>query len=365
MGWSKGVRGVRVVWLVLGSAGAIAVAALGTIWSPWGLTAAAAFGAVVVGLASALFQSGRQRRWPGLTAVGIVTLGMIVAARVVVADEGDHLRSLPLPGGGQSGAPGTGQGRVVDRLVEEQDVVLSAAPLLGPMGLIPRGEGVGLTEALRREYARMRAAEGTTPSPFASTVLGLDGPESFDLLWHEVPAPRSSVGVVFLHGYGGSFALPCWEVASAAARAGMETACPSVGQRGDWWTARGERIARETIRWMRARGATRIVLAGLSNGGIGASRLAPRLRRELSGIVLLSGAAAVGPPPGLPVLVVHGRQDKMTSAGVARRYAARAGRRGTLVLVDGDHFVLVGRAAEIQGRLTAWLEALGVPSWPG
>jgi pimeloyl-ACP methyl ester carboxylesterase len=327
-----------------GAAGAIAVVALGTIWTPWALTGAAAVLVVVAGVVTG------RRRWPGLTRVGIGALGMLLAARVVVADEGDHLRATSLPG--------AGQGRVVDRLVEEQDVVLSAAPLLGPMGLIPRGEGAGLTAALRREYARMRLAEGTAPSPFASTLLELDGPESFDVLWHAVPARRSSVAVLFLHGYGGSFALPCWEVASAAARAGMETACPSVGQRGDWWTARGEHIARQTIRWMQARGATRIVLAGLSNGGIGASRLAPRLRRDIDGLVLLSGAAPVAPPRGLPVLVVHGRQDTMTSPAVARRYARGAGRRGTLVLLDGDHFVLVGRAAEIQSRLTAWLAAL-------
>jgi pimeloyl-ACP methyl ester carboxylesterase len=265
---------------------------------------------------------------------------------VVVADEGENLR--------QGELPGSGSGRVVDRLLEEQDIVISAAPLLGPLKLIPRGEGTGLTEALRREYARMRAAEGAAPSPFASTALSLDGPESFDLLWHEVRGRRSTTAVVFLHGYGGSFALPCWEVASAAARAGMETACPSVGQRGDWWTARGERITRETIRWLRARGATRIVLAGLSNGGIGASRLAPRLRGELAGLVLISGAAPVAPPRGVPVLVVHGRRDRMTSPAIARQ----AGRRGKLVMLDGDHFVLVTKAEEIQRELETWLAAL-------
>lgn len=327
---------------------ALGVACLGTLWTPWALTAAAALVVMVVGLV------GGRRRWPGSTLVGAVALAQVCAVHLVVADEGDHLRAAPVP----VPVPGAGQGRVVDRLVEEQDVVLSAAPLLGPMKLVPRGEGAGLTDGLRREYARMRAVEGTAPSPFASTVLGLDGRESFDLMWHEVAGRRSDVGVVFLHGFGGSFALPCWEVASAAARAGMETACPSIGQRGDWWTARGEDITRQTIAWMRARGARRIVLAGLSNGGIGASRLAPRMRGEIAGVVLLSGAAAVEPPRGLPVLVVHGRADHMTSAGVARRYAARAGRRGTLVLLDGDHFVLVARAAEIQSHLTDWLGAL-------
>lgn len=337
-------RSGPVVAAVGAGVGAIGVVALGTIWTPWALMGVAAIVTVVAGVLTG------RRRWPGLTRAGIVALAMLGAARVVVADEGDHLRSTRLPG--------AGQGRVVDRLVEEQDVVLSAAPLLRPMGLIPSREGDGLTGALRREYARMRLAEGAAPSPFASTALALDGPESFDVLWHAVPAGRSSVAVLFLHGYGGSFALPCWEVASAAASAGMQTACPSVGQRGDWWTARGERIARQTIAWLRARGATRIVLAGLSNGGIGASRLAPRLRREIDGLVLLSGAAPVAPPRGLPVLVVHGRQDRMTSPAVASRYARGAGRRGTLVLLDGDHFVLVARAAEIQGRLIAWLAAL-------
>ena len=327
--------------------GSLAVAALATLWSPWGLTAAAASAVVVVGVVTSPF---RGRRLRGLTWAGLVGVAVVLGARVVVADDGEHLRAVPLPEGGRGG-------RIVDRLVEEQDVVLSAAPLLGSLRMIPRGEGEGLTGALQTEYARMRGAEGAAPSPFASTVLGLDGPDAFDVLLHEAQGARGSVAVVFLHGYGGSFALPCWEVAAAAARVGMETACPSVGPRGDWWTPRGERIARETVRWVRGRGATRVVLAGLSNGGIGASRLAPRLRREIDGVVLLSGAAPVAPPRGLPVLVVHGRQDRMTSASVATRYARRAGRHGTLVLLPGDHFVLVHRAEQIQARLAEWLAA--------
>ena len=338
-----------VARVLISGVGCLAIAALGTLWSPWAIVSAAALVALLVGLATA-----RSRRWPGLTLAACVALLTLLAARFVAADDGENLRATPLPQ--------AGSGRVVDRLLEEQDVVLSAAPLLRPMGLIPPREGEGLTAALRREYGRMLAAEGVAPSPLASTALGLDGPDSFDVLVHDASAPLASdVAVLFLHGYGGSFALPCWEIAAAAADAGMRTACPSVGQRGDWWTSRGERIARTTIRWLRASGARRVVLAGLSNGAIGASRLAPRLRRGIDGVLLVSGASGAPPPGGLPVLVIQGDHDTMTSPVVARAYARRAGRRGTFVPLEGDHFVLVHRAVEIQARVTQWLQAFSGP----
>src|SRR5262249_44450006 len=157
---------------------------------------------------------------------------------------------------------------------------------------------------------------------------GLERPTSFDLVRVGEASERAPQGaVVFLHGFGGNFTLPCWLVAQAARRAGLVTFCPSIRPAGDWWQADGEATLRRTVQIVRARGIDRIYLAGLSNGGIGASRLAPRMRGSFRGLVLISGAAADAPAPGVPALVIHGRRDAMVAVSVAARYASRTGAR--------------------------------------
>jgi pimeloyl-ACP methyl ester carboxylesterase len=136
--------------------------------------------------------------------------------------------------------------------------------------------------------------------------------------------------VIFLHGFAGGFSLPCWQLAQAAAEVGMATVCPQLGWRGDWWSPNGRRIFEDSLARLRARGAKRIVLAGLSNGGVGASALAGRTRTKLDGLVLISGQGR-GAPSGVPTLVLYGRKD--------RHYpGARAAR---LVSLDGGHFAFL------------------------
>jgi pimeloyl-ACP methyl ester carboxylesterase len=150
--------------------------------------------------------------------------------------------------------------------------------------------------------------------------------------------------VVLLHGYGGSFALPCWAFARAAARAGWSTLCPSIGDGGDWWTARGADRLRASIDLARDRGARRIAIAGLSNGARGAAELAARSGAERA--ILISGASRQASPV-VPTLIVQGDRDRMSGLALARAYARRAPRRATLAVLAGGHFVLLERLDEI------------------
>ena len=105
---------------------------------------------------------------------------------------------------------------------------------------------------------------------------------------------------------------------------------------------------------LRARGKTRIYLAGLSNGGIGASRLAPRLADEkLAGLVLVSGAAADARASAVPTLVLQGRNDTQVSASVVHAYATRSNAK--YVEYDAGHFVLLVDRAKVQPAITDWL----------
>jgi pimeloyl-ACP methyl ester carboxylesterase len=215
-------------------------------------------------------------------------------------------------------------------------------------------EDVRLSDTLRRAYAVMREDEATTLSPFLSTSLGGQQPAAFDALIAEPPA-TSPVGVIFLHGYGGNFAMQCWLVARPALRIGAVTLCPSTGVRGDWWTESGERILRQSIEELHRRGVERIYLAGLSNGGVGACRLAPKLQAQLAGMILISGADPDVPPPALPVLVIHGAQDERMPLPVLQQYAAATGPNGSAYIVEGDHFVLLKQAEALQQVIADWL----------
>jgi pimeloyl-ACP methyl ester carboxylesterase len=101
----------------------------------------------------------------------------------------------------------------------------------------------------------------------------------------------------------------------------------------------------------------RIYLVGLSNGAKGASVLAPRFRRQLSGLVLISGLSGRARPSGVPTLLVHGRRDPAVSEARAQRYLRRARGRATVtrVAMAGDHYVLLTRERRVRAAIGRWL----------
>jgi hypothetical protein len=242
--------------------------------------------------------------------------------------------------------------RAIDRLIDERDVSINAARAIRITGLMRDPDVPAVPEAMRSAYDQLSAEEGALlPSPFVATYLGLQRPGASDTL--EIAASGKGT-VIFLHGFAGNFTMSCWLFARAAKKQGLGTVCPSTGWIGDWWSAQGEAIVRDTIRSLRSRGEQRIYLAGLSNGAIGASRLAPRLSDQIAGLVLLSGAASDAPSPDMPTLVIHGRDDAQIPSSIARAYAQRVGAR--YVELPAGHFVLLllrDRVAQIIG---GWFE---------
>jgi len=234
----------------------------------------------------------------------------------------------------------------------EAPLAVGGTHLLVAAGRILDPDTPALESAMLAAYGRMRADEDDP----ASVVHVRQTPLAPDLLVYEAKAP-SRTAVLFLHGYGGRFALPCWQIAHAVAALGAGTACPSIGVEGDWWTAAGQRGVRAAADALHAAGYERIVLAGLSNGGIGASRLAARMKGTFAAVVLISGADPGAAPPGVPVLVVHGRRDAMSSAAGARAYARKAG--ATYVEVDAGHFAMLLRAGQVDRAIIDFVASLG------
>ena len=305
----------------------------------------AAVAAAAVALA---MRPSRRRRWLALAAA--LAAVAIVVVRIAATGRGDaagHMLTLP----------GAGSSRWLGRLVDEQDVGLAGARVLTWRWPLVREERATLPRAMRAAYVEMRSDLGVTPSPVLDTLLGRQGPAAFDaMVVARADAVPARSAVVFLHGFAGSFALECWLVARAADAIGAITVCPATGFSGRWSDRDGERTLRATLEYLRARDIRRVYLAGLSNGAAGAAALAPRFGgAPLAGLILISGAPAAAPAPGLPALVVHGDRDPMASARAARAYASQHHAR--YAGFDAGHFVLLTHRDQTRAAIAAWLRA--------
>jgi predicted esterase len=330
-------RGVAAVALVC-----VAIAVGLGVHASWSVSGWTILAACALGAAAAFVNSARRRR--SLQALAAAALLVLLIVRLAAA-RGPHVTMPTLPGGTSS--------RWLGRLVDEQDVSLLGARALIRRWPVTHDERERLPQEMRAAYGEMRAAVGTFPSPVLNTLVRRQAPSGFDALVFEPRGGPSGAAVVFLHGFGGSFALECGLVAEAAQAIGAFTVCPATGIGGHWAGGDGERIVRATLDYVHARGIHRIYLAGLSNGAAGASALAPRFASSLAGLVLISGAPASGTDASLPTLVVHGEHDRVASASAARAFATRNHAR--YAGFDGGHFVLLMRREETRAAIADWL----------
>jgi pimeloyl-ACP methyl ester carboxylesterase len=338
-------RSAFLLGLVVGPVAAVLLVAamdLGASPSGWGY----AVGAVLTA-AGLLSMPWRSRR--GLTRAGVGLLLLIACLRLLIAD-GNHLATLRLPGESP---------RLINRLVAERDGTLFAARLLLLSGQLPRSDSRGFLPALDSAFDRMHAAEGPIATPAIATWLGRQSPSDFDAVVISPDGARTpETAVVLLHGYAGNFAVYCWQLSRAANAISALTVCPSVGPIGDWWSPQGEETLERTLAWLERRGIRRVYLAGLSNGGLGASVLASRVSHpgiELTGLVLISGASSRAPAPRIPTLIVQGRHDSMMPTSLMRAFAERTGPLATYFEVNSGHFAFLDRYEECERAISAWL----------
>jgi predicted esterase len=335
---------------VLSSTAVVAAVGIVTPWSPLGW---ALLGATAVAGLALVVRGVRVRRGVGALSAALMIVALI--GHGVAASSG-RARALVLPSGAAAGW--------LVRIVDEQDLgQVGAWALLWRWPLAP-GESDGLLRAFHSAYVDMRSDVGPTPTPAPGTLAGLQSPSRFDTIVIEPPTtPRAAL--VFLHGYGGSFTLQCWMLAQAARAISATTVCPATGFSGHWSERDGERTLRATIEYLHGRGLRRVYLAGLSNGAVGASELAPQFAPFLAGLVLISGAPAGGSAvaPGFPILVIHGERDASMPALAAHAFVART--RATYVgFEDAGHFVLLTRRADAREAIIAWLRRVEGSSDP-
>lgn len=285
-----------------------------------------------------------RRAWSKKLALfGAAAIAVVALVRVGVASRGEDLvmNTGPRPGS-----------RVANRLLDEEDLAVSASRVIRQVAFMRDPDIAVLPEEMSSGYARMREEQGDVPSPVVATYLGLQSSRAYDDV--EIGDVEHASGVlVFLHGWAGSFTLPCWEVSQAAKRVGMATVCPATRWVGDWWSPAGEATLRAVVDDLHARGQKHLVLAGLSNGGIGGSLLLPRFAGTFEGFIAISGASPAAPAPGIPVLAVQGAHDVQIPASVVHAYATRS--NGRYVELDAGHFALLLKESQAVDAMAAWL----------
>lgn len=279
---------------------------------------------------------------------GSMTALTIISIRILLPPVRRQINILTLPQ--QSGT------RLLNRIFNEQDIVLFGAQVAPYLGAISPSEKQSLDLAFSRAFQEM-SAQGATPlSPFLTTYLNQQSSNTFDMV---IAEPDSSTppktGIIFLHGFGGNFTVQCWLIARAGSKIDAVTVCPSTNPSGYWWNPQGQAILQETLRYLRQRGVERIYLAGLSNGGIGASRLANEFKNDLVGLILISGADPNATITDLPVLVLHGQYDERIPVSVMEQYATASEPNSTYHQFEGDHFLLLKQIDRVQEVMIEWL----------
>jgi pimeloyl-ACP methyl ester carboxylesterase len=278
------------------------------------------------------------KKWPrGVSRAGVVAIFAVMFVRGCTAGEGNTLHM-------------TTSARIVDRLVDEQDIALSGMRVL-VAGRMLQDDRDTMPDAMREAYKQMREEQGDSPSPVAATYLGLQRPGAYDMMLIEPEArEKATTAVVFLHGYAGNFLLPCWQVSQAVKGLDVLTACPSTDFVGRWDTEQGEETVRDVVKVLHARGVTKIVLAGLSNGGYGASMLAPRFTSTFAGYVFISGVDDEAASADAPVLLIHGRSDGMAGYDEALSYQSNHA-NVKLVTLNAAHFAMLVKSKEANKAL--------------
>lgn len=286
----------------------------------------------------------RKLRW--MLLAGVACLLLVAAGRVLLVKPDGRIRLLLLP---------SQDTRCwLNCLIDEGDAALLSTRLLPLIGWISPTEAGGLQEVMGAQYQEMAQIQSPVPSPFLRTYLRQQQPAAFDTVIIEPEQPAQS-GVIFLHGFAGNFTMSCWLFARAVQSLRMVTTCPSVGWKGDWWTADGEATLRATLDYLHGSGLKRIYLAGLSNGAVGASELAYKLTDQVAGLILISGASPDARDSGLPVLVISGTQDERMPIDLMRAYADRMGSNATFVEFEADHFMLAKQNEAVRAAIESWL----------
>lgn len=277
---------------------------------------------------------GSPRRGRVLLGLGAALLCAILGLR--------HMKSYPTALGTSVRLPAGTPGRWIGRLGEEADIGPMMLTAFGDFGAFRGSDVKRARPYIKQDYRRMRLDTefGPVPSTVAANILGLTSPTGIEtLVFNPPPEGRADRAIIFLHGAGPLFKLPCWMLARRMPDAMI--VCPTVGLRGEWSHPEARAVFQSVLSWTRERSSA-VYAVGWGTGGHGLLRqLNGNALGHVSGMVLVSGYDENYfddvRRSGLPILILRGEQDDRTPAF---RVAGLAGlARVRNLEIPGDYFV--------------------------
>lgn len=186
--------------------------------------------------------------------------------------------------------------------------------------------------------------------------------------------------LIFLHGSAGNFRSYVYALRALSAEHGWVVAHPSFGF-GLWDRPGGVEAIERARDWLVTHeqvDPARVVLVGLSNGGLGASLAAAQHAEHYAGVGFISpvfddravtSAAFTAGWRGRPVLVISGERDDRVPAAYVRTMARALATRGAQVTAhlyaEQDHFLWFRALDRGLADLGAWLDTIATATTPG
>lgn len=175
--------------------------------------------------------------------------------------------------------------------------------------------------------------------------------------------------IVFLHGAGGNFKIYTYILSKLADQLGFIVIAPSFGYTGYWDTQTGEESILEAIDDAANQSAAdrrNIYLVGLSNGGLGVTRMAEKYPDYFAGLVYISPVIVRSERlikwRRRPILIVTGARDRRIPVEKIKSIASfwrNCGVDLTLKInQSADHFMVFTQTASLLADLKDWIRGI-------
>lgn len=254
---------------------------------------------------------GSPRRARIMLGIGAALLAAIVGLR--------HVKNFPTAMGANVRLPANTAGSWIGKLAEEADLGPMMVTAFGDFGAFRREDVSRARPYMKQDYRRMRADLDFSPVPstLGANMLGMTSPSAIEtLVFNPPPEGRAARAIIYMHGAGPLYKLPCWMLARRMPDAMI--VCPTVGLRGEWAHPDAAAAFQTVLSWTRERSSA-VYAVGWGTGGHGLLRLLNgNALGHVSGMVLVSGYDENYfddvRRSGVPILILRGEQDNRTPA---------------------------------------------------
>ena len=326
------------------------------------LVVAAVIGALS---ASAALLRGRRRTGAALALLG-VACGALALARTPDGTGTGAARTVYTAA---NRYPRYGVANVIPE-IDQMKLGTYLAPAFDP--IITTSSAARLRQLTMEVYRAMDADPAFVPLGSAMTYAYDDSDSGHLYTYVPSHAPGERLGaIVFLHGSAGNFKVYTHLLTRVAERERLVIVAPSFGF-GNWQKEGGAGAVEHARRYaVETLGADprRIVLAGLSNGGRGITRVLAEHGEAYRAVVAISAVlerdvidirVAVR-ARNMPALVVYGTKDDRIPTSHEAQGAAALTRAGLRVRTHGyegeDHFLLFSRRDEVLDEIASFIRA--------